>query len=87
MSTMTVSQARARFAQVVDQVRIDRDPVYLTRHDRAVAAVIGADELNRLIEAAEDLADITAARLAREEMASGASPIPWDEVKRDLGLE
>ena len=84
---MSVSQARTRFSEIVDQVRINHDPVYLTKYDRPVVAVIDADQLDQLVEAAEDLADIKAARQAREEMASGTPPIPWDEVKRELGLE
>lgn len=86
MTEVTVSEARARLADVVDQARVSHDPVFLTRRGRRVAAVIDADDLQRLIEAAEDLADVEAARAARAEMASGEVAIPWDEVKADLGL-
>ncbi len=86
MREVTVSEARARLADVVDQARVAHDPVFLTRRGRRVAAVIDADDLQRLIEAAEDLADVEAARAARAEMASGEAAIPWDEVKVDLGL-
>jgi antitoxin Phd len=87
MSEMTVSEARARLADVVDEARVAHDPVFLTRRGRRVAAVIDADDLQRLIEAAEDLADIEAARAARAEMAdSGEAAIPWEQVKADLGL-
>lgn len=86
MTEVTVSEARARLADVVDQARVAHDPVFLTRRGRRVAAVIDADDLQRLIEAAEDLADLEAARAARAEMASGEVAIPWDEVKADLGL-
>ncbi|MCA1783369.1 MAG: type II toxin-antitoxin system Phd/YefM family antitoxin [Dermatophilaceae bacterium] len=85
MSDMTVTDARARLADVVDAARVGHDPVYLTRRGRRVAAVIDADDLDRLIEAAEDLADIEAARSARDEMADTPA-LPWDEVKADLGL-
>lgn len=83
---MTVSDARARLADVVDAARVRHDPVYLTRRGQRVAAVIDADDLDRLITAAEDLADIEAARAAREALADGESPIPWEQVKSDLGL-
>lgn len=85
MTEMTVTDARAQLADVVDAARVGHDPVYLTRRGRRVAAVIDADDLDRLIEAAEDLADIEAARAARDELVD-ASAIPWDEVKADLGL-
>jgi len=66
MSEITVSDARARLADVVDSARVRHDPVYLTRRGQRVAAVIDAEDLDRLIAAAEDLADIeaAAARLA-----------------------
>ena len=84
---MTVSEARARLADVVDEARIGHDPVYLTKRGRRVAAVVDADQLDQLIEAAEDLADIQAAAAARAEMTeTGDSAIPWDQVKADLGL-
>jgi len=86
MSTITVSEARARLADVVDQARIADEPVVLTRRERPVAAVISSALLERLTQAAEDLADIRAAQSARAEMAAGAAPVPWDQVKRDLGL-
>lgn len=82
---MTVTDARARLADVVDAARVGRRPVYLTRRGRRVAAVIDADDLDRLIEAAEDLADLEAARLARAEVAETGT-IPWEQVKADLGL-
>lgn len=87
MTEMTVTDARARLADVVDAARVRHEPVYLTRRGRRVAAVIDAEDLERLIEAAEDLADIEAARAARDEMAAGAAPIPWAQVKADLGLQ
>ena len=86
MSEITVSGARARLADVVDAARVQHEPVYLTRRGHRVAAVIDADDLDRLLDAAEDLADLEAARAAREEMTGGESAIPWEQVKADLGL-
>ncbi|HWS34348.1 MAG TPA: type II toxin-antitoxin system Phd/YefM family antitoxin [Actinoplanes sp.] len=86
MTEMTVSDARARLADVVDAARVGHDPVYLTRRGQRVAAVIDADDLDRLIAAAEDLADLEAVRAARAEIADGEPVIPWEQVKADLGL-
>ncbi|MEI2777553.1 MAG: type II toxin-antitoxin system Phd/YefM family antitoxin [Tetrasphaera sp.] len=85
MTELTVTDARARLADVVDQARVRHDPVYLTRRGLRVAAVIDADDLERLIAAAEELADIEAARTARAEIAAEGS-IPWEQVKADLAL-
>ena len=86
MSEITVSDARARLADVVDAARIGHDPIYLTRRGRRVAAVIDANDLDGLIAAAEDLADIEAVQAARAELNEGETAIPWDQVKADLGL-
>lgn len=87
MSEMSLSDARARLADVVDQARVDHDPVYLTRRGRRVAAVVDAGHLEQLIEASEDLADIQAAAAARAEIAeTGEAAIPWEQVKADLGM-
>ncbi len=87
LPSMSVSEARSNLADVIDRAVSDHEPVYLARRGRRVAAVIDADDLDRLIELAEDMADIRAAEDARHEMESTAqAPIPWDLVKADLGL-
>ncbi|WP_243856449.1 MULTISPECIES: hypothetical protein [Actinomyces] len=50
-----------------------------------VAAVIDAEDLELLMEAAEDLADIEAAEAARTAITENGT-VPWDEVKVELGL-
>lgn len=85
--TLNISDARTQLAAIVDQTRARHEPVYVTRRGRRVAAVIDADDLDRILALAEDMADIRAAEQARAEMkATGETPIPWDEVKADLGL-
>jgi len=83
---LTVSQARARLADTLDHARTSHCAVYLTRRGRRVGVIADADQWDSLVDAAEDLADIEAARQARAELEAGSETIPWDEVKRDLGL-
>ncbi|WP_308504332.1 type II toxin-antitoxin system Phd/YefM family antitoxin [uncultured Actinomyces sp.] len=85
MLDLPVSVACSRLDEIVDDVRVRHEPVFLTRGGRRVAAVIDAEDLDRLLGAAEDLADIEAARAARAEVSAQGS-IPWDRVKADLGL-
>ena len=85
MSDISVTEARSRLADVIDDARVHHRPVFLARRGRRVAAVIDAEDLERLTEAAENLADIEAAQAARDEIAERGT-IPWDEVKADLGL-
>lgn len=82
---ISITDARDRLSTLVDDAR--RAPVTLTRRGRAVAAIVDADRLTQLLEDAEELADIRAAEAADDDPANLAeAPIPWDEVRRDLGL-
>lgn len=86
-AALSISDARAQLAAIIDRARADHEPVYVARRRQRVAAIIDADDLDRLIGLAEDMADIRTAEQARAEMAeTDAAPIPWDEVKADLGL-
>ena len=85
MPDLPVSVACDRLDEIVDDARARHEPVFLTRRGRRVAAVIDADDLERLTQAAEDLADIEVAEAARAEIAEHGT-IPWNEVKADLGL-
>jgi prevent-host-death family protein len=84
---LSISEAREQLAAVIDRARTEHRPVFLSRRGRRVAAVIDAGDLERLLDLAEDMADIRSAEAARAEMReTGAAPIPWEEVKADLGL-
>ena len=85
MLDLTVSVACNRLDEIVDDASARHEPVFLTRRGRRVAAVIDAGDLERLTQAAEDLADLEAADAARAEIAEHGT-ISWDEVKTDLGL-
>ena len=85
--SLTVSAARQQLAAIIDRARADHSPVYLTRRGDRVAAVVDADDLDRIIQLAEDMSDVLAVAAARAEMQeTGETPIPWEQVKADLGL-
>lgn len=85
MAEVPITDARGRLASIIDSARAE--PVYLTRRSRAVAAIVDAEQLKSLIEDAEELADIRALDAAGEETNRLEEiPIPWEDVKRDLGL-
>ena len=86
MLDLPVSVACKRLDEIVDDVCARREPVFLTRRGRRVAAVIDVEGLERLTQTVEDLADIEAADAARAEIAEHGT-IPWDEVKAGLGIE
>lgn len=86
-SSFAVSEARQQLAAIIDRARAEHAPIYLARRGRRVAAVIDSDDLDEILELAEDMADIRAAEAARDEMrTTGEAPIPWEQVKADLGL-
>lgn len=59
----------------------------MSRRGKRVAAVVDADDYDQLRALAEDMADIIAAEQTRDEMRrTGEAPIPWDEVKAELGM-
>lgn len=82
MSEMSVTDARERFAEAIDQAR-SGDAVFITKHGRPVVVMIDADEYERLIDAIEDAEDRAAVDLADKD----GEWIPWEQVKADLGLE
>ena len=50
MATTSYTDARARFAELMDQVSEDREPVIITRRGHDSVALIAADDLDALIE-------------------------------------
>lgn len=82
MSDVAVSEARSRLAEIIDEARRSREPVYVTRRGRRVAVILDADLYDQVVEEAEDAIDRHELEAAREE----DDYVPWDEVKADLGL-
>jgi prevent-host-death family protein len=79
--------ARKDLAAVVDQARSTHQPVHLSRRGRRVAAVIVAEDLERLQALAEDMSDVLDAEAARAELRdTAAESVPWDQVKADPGM-
>lgn len=84
---VSVSDARGRLASLIEQSTVDRAPVYLSRRGRRVAAIVDVDVLAHVLELAEDMEDVLAAEVSRRELAElRHAPVPWDEVKAELGL-
>jgi prevent-host-death family protein len=82
--TKRISEARGEFSDLVNRAAYKHERVLLTRHGKAIAAIISADDLD-LLEALEDRDDLEAARAALMD-PENAVPIPWEQVKADLGL-
>lgn len=61
MSELPISEARDHLGEIVSKAEHAQERTVLTRHGRAVAAVISIEDLREL-ESAEDEADLAAAR-------------------------
>ena len=80
MVKFTVSEARAKLAQVVALSR--RRPVVLERHGEEVAVIISPERYERMLEALEELEDQEAFDAA---LAEAGASVSWDEARADLG--
>lgn len=81
---VSVSEARHDFAEIVNRAAYGGERVRVVRRGRAVAAIIPIEDLE-LLERIEDELDLEAAREALAD-PENASPIPWGQVKAQLGL-
>ncbi|MPV49098.1 type II toxin-antitoxin system prevent-host-death family antitoxin [Pseudactinotalea sp. HY160] len=81
MSTsVTASEARRNFAATIQAAQ--RGAVIVERRGEPQAIVLSPAEYERLMDAAEELEDISAFDAA---MAEEGPNIPWEQVKVDLG--
>ena len=81
MSDLSISDARADLAKAV--TRAKKNPVTILKHGKAVAVLINPALFARFVESIEELEDIA----AFDEAISDKDPtIPWERVKKDLGL-
>lgn len=86
MTRLTTSAARKDFAETVNKVAYTGERVIVHRRGKDVAALISVKELrllDRLYKMFENHSDIKAARAALDEAGDN---IPYDEVRRELGL-
>ena len=54
---MSITEARASLADVVDRVRVDREPVYLTRRATPIAVMIDLPRYEALVKAERTVAE------------------------------
>lgn len=82
MGELPISAARGHLGEIVSRAEHAQERTVLTRHGKAVAAVISIEDLREL-EAAEDEADLAA---AREALASGERRVSHAEVLAEYGV-
>ena len=84
MTPLSVTEARSHFADILNRVGYKGERIVLQKHDKKLVAIIPIEDLE-LLEALEDKIDVMEAEAALAE-DEGKEPIPWEEVKKELGL-
>jgi prevent-host-death family protein len=79
MSQRSISDARENFADVLRDA-LD-EPVEILRHGERIGVIVSPTMFDKALEALEDQADEAAFDLALD-----GETLPWDEVKKELGL-
>jgi prevent-host-death family protein len=79
---MTMTQLRERASEAISRVQYSGERIPIERHGKDVAVLISVEDAE-LLEALEDRADLAAIRAA---LKNPGTPVPWDQVKADLGL-
>ncbi len=82
-SSITVSEARQDFADVVNRVAYGKERVTVVRRGRDLVAIVPMSDV-LLLETIEDELDLAA---AREALANAETEhrIPWTELRARLG--
>lgn len=83
MNRLPASQAREKFAEILNEVAFGRKRMVLHRHGKDLVAVIPVEDL-ALLEELEDRADVARARRALADKSPRAN---WAEVRKELKLK
>ena len=87
MTRMAASKARQDFSETLNQVAYKGKRILLHRRGKDVAALVPVEDL-ALIEKIEDRIDLEEAeKILADLEEKGEKPIPWEQVKKNLGLE
>ncbi len=82
------TEARTHLTELLDDVESVHEHVVITRNGRPAAIVMSQAEYDSLIETLEILGDqkLMADLSASDEDVAAGRVVPWEEVKRELGL-
>ena len=83
-AAITTVAARQHFSDLINRVAYGKDRVLLTRRNRPLVAVVPIEDI-ALLEEIEDREDLKAARAALRDVKRNGT-IPWEQIKKDLGL-
>lgn len=86
MTKLAASQARDSFSDTLNRVAYRGERIVLLRRGRDLAAIVPLEDL-KLIQKTEDEIDVRGAKKALAEMKrKGLKPVPYERVRKKLGL-
>jgi prevent-host-death family protein len=77
---MSASELRAGISDAIGRVSYGGERIVIEKNGKPAAVLISVQDLE-LLEALEDARDLAAIEAIRDE-----ETVPWEQVKRDLGL-
>jgi prevent-host-death family protein len=81
MSDISTKEARGQLSDVINQAAFAKERIVLTRHGKAVAAVVPMEDLE-LLESLEDRIDLEDARAALKEIKKNGTK-SWEKIKAE----
>jgi antitoxin Phd len=84
MTNMSISQAREQLPAVIELCQTEA--VILERYGKPQAVIISYERYDELMTALEDIEDLEAIAEIEADIKKNGT-IPWEEVRRDLGIE
>ena len=84
LETVSVTDAREGFGELIDRVHYTKSRTAVTKHGKRIAAIVPFEDLELLLEL-EARIDLDEARAALEE-AREKGTVSWEELKEELDL-
>ena len=82
MKNLNVMEARKSFSKTINRVAFGKERIVLERHGEAMAVLVPMEDA-KFLDELEDRLDVEAARAALKDTGPN---VPWEKVKKSLGL-
>ncbi len=84
MSNISTKEAREQLSTIISRAAFTKERVILTRHGKAVAAIVPIEDV-QLLEHLENRVDLEDARAALAEVKKKGT-VSWEAIKAELNL-
>ncbi len=84
MSNISTKEAREQLSTVISRAAFTKERVIVTRHGKAIAAVVPIEDVE-LLERLESRIDLEDARAALAEVKKKGT-VSWEDIKAELNL-